>query len=204
MKLSNEFDKYTICLEIPSYMDFELMDTVQGALKQAEHPERVHFAICYQDDNMDMLARLKTIPNCRIKSMRPEDARGTGYARNQCQQLLDDTDDFFLQIDAHMRFVKNWDTILLMQWHSLNDEKAIISSWIPDYNDVTVAVDDTKFDKPPILNGFMCIREFLQNGSCVGTSYYCIGIDDGQVSEEQSMVARKHPLIVANYVFASA
>ena len=112
----------TILVEIAAYCDPEVVNTVHSAIIQADYPERVHFAICYQSDNLEDYNELKKVKNCKIKYLKESEARGSVYARYLCQQLIAD-EKFIFQIDSHMRFVKHWDTKLIEQLLSLNDKK---------------------------------------------------------------------------------
>ena len=140
----------TILVQIPAYKDPELIDTVQGALLQADNPDRVHFAICYQNNDKSGLFVLQKIPNCVIIDIDEPDARGSCYARYLCQKVLHN-EDYIMHIDSHLRFVKHWDSALIRQLHSYNDHKAIISTYTDDYQFESIrslSLTDPFFDKP--------------------------------------------------------
>lgn len=123
-------EKETILVEIASYCDKELLNTVNSAIVQAEYPDRIHFAICYQSDDLNDYQELKKINNCKIIHLTKADAKGSVYARYLCQSLIDN-EKYIYQIDAHMRFVKHWDTKIINQLLSLNDKKAVLSGYPP-------------------------------------------------------------------------
>lgn len=141
------FDK-TILIQIPSYKDKDILNTVYSAFQQADFPERVHFAICYQDDDMRTLHKLKSIPNVKVDHIFPKDARGACYARWRCQQLIDwdNPEDFTLHTDSHMRFSKGWDTFIINKYMTYyeKDPMAIMSTYPPSSNKWL----DKKFDDP--------------------------------------------------------
>ncbi len=150
----------TILVEIASYCDPDLLNTVHSALIQADNPHRIHFAICYQSDDLEIYNKLQHIRNCKVHYLKEEDAKGSCYARYLCQQMIED-EKYVFQIDAHMRFVRHWDTKIIRQLLSLNDPKAILSVYPPSTTDEMLAknFDDTFFDKVPeggvmYLNGF--------------------------------------------------
>lgn len=167
-KLDSEFkaqypyhDK-TILIQIPAYKDKDLLNTVYSALQQANFPERVHFAICYQSDDMRMYHQLLAIPNMKIKYVRLQDARGACYARWCCQQLIDwsNPEDFTFHTDAHMRFTKGWDDDMIADYMTFyeKDKMAILSSYPPSSNNVLdKKFDEPCFDKP---GGATCMRTF--------------------------------------------
>ena len=87
----------TICIEIAAYKEFELMNTVHSALLQADYPERIHFAICYQNDDLTDYNELLKIPNCRIKYFKESETKGLCFARYHCQHLIEN-ETYILQI----------------------------------------------------------------------------------------------------------
>lgn len=118
----------TILLEIPSYMDKELPGTIRSALLNAANPDRVHFAICLQDDRTEVLDYLRgSVPHCGVEYMGLSEARGSCYARNLCQGLWDG-EDFVLWTDSHMRFAWGWDVALLDQWRRTGNKNAVLSA----------------------------------------------------------------------------
>lgn len=140
----------TILLEIASYCDPQLIKTVKSARLQADHPERIHFAICHQDDSWKDYFDLKNIPNCKIKHLSTDESKGSCYARYLCQQMLED-ETFVMHTDSHMRFVKHWDTLIIKQWKSFKDPMAIISVYPPDCNKnemMNYPLDHEAFNNP--------------------------------------------------------
>ena len=164
--LSN--DDKTILIEIPAYRDKQLLKTMDSALIQADHPDRIHFAVCYQDDDMEDYNKLLEYKNCKVSYMKLADAKGLCYARYVCQKMLDD-EDFVLHIDSHMRFVKHWDTQLIKQWYLLNDPKGVISTYLNNYNVPDLfekAVNDPVYDKPRNGHVEVTLRyRFLDNNA---------------------------------------
>ena len=143
----NNNDK--ILILIAAYCDDELLNTVKSALTQADNPDRIYFSICYQSDNLEDYEELKKIKNCRIKYLKASEAKGSCYARYLCKQMIED-EKYVFQIDAHMRFVKHYDTKLIEQLLSLNDPNASISFYPPKCTEEMMKkpVDDKIFDVP--------------------------------------------------------
>ncbi len=142
-------EKEKILIEIASYCDEELLNTVNSAIVQAEYPNRVYFAICYQGDDLDDYYELKKINNCKLIHLKKSEARGSVYARYLCQSLIDD-ETYIYQVDSHMRFVKHWDTKIINQLLSLNDKRAILSGYPPAITPemLTLPLNDKVFDNP--------------------------------------------------------
>ncbi len=149
-----------ILVEIASFCDPELLNTINSALIQADYPERVCFSVCYQSDDVEDYEKLKKIKNCKVVWLKEKEATGSCYARYLCQRLIDD-EKYIYQIDSHMRFVKHWDTKLIEELLSLNDDKAIISFYPPTCTEemMKLSLDDTTFDNPS-NGGLMCVTEF--------------------------------------------
>lgn len=187
-----------ICIEIAAYEDPELLATVFSAVRQADHAERVHFAICYQSDDLHDLHSLRAIKNCRVTHLTQAQSRGTCYARHCCQKLIKDTDDFVFQMDSHMRFVKHWDTLILKQWYELNDKKGILSVYPPNYNDSNHAdksIFDPAYDTPAAGCGMIC--RFFRPDS------YFISFLSHSFNNTMKPGAR-NAFIAAGYMFAPA
>jgi Glycosyltransferase (GlcNAc)/Uncharacterised nucleotidyltransferase len=124
-----------IFIQIAAYRDLELIPTVQDAISQATDPERIGFGICWQyesQEELDYIAPLKTINNCRIKSIPARESRGLGWARSQTEKLWRG-EQYTLQIDAHMRFAEGWDTLLIEMLSLCPSEKPILTTYPPAY-----------------------------------------------------------------------
>eukprot|EP00005_Dracoamoeba_jomungandri_P014145 CAMPEP_0174279720 /NCGR_PEP_ID=MMETSP0439-20130205/62187_1 /TAXON_ID=0 /ORGANISM="Stereomyxa ramosa, Strain Chinc5" /LENGTH=283 /DNA_ID=CAMNT_0015372269 /DNA_START=682 /DNA_END=1533 /DNA_ORIENTATION=- len=79
-------------------------------------------------------------------------ARGPTKARYLAQTLYRG-EDYWLSIDSHTRFVKNWDQILIDMLASCPSEKSIITGYPSGY-ELLNKISDEKF--PP----FLCAKEF--------------------------------------------
>ena len=165
-----------ILIEIASYHDPELFNTINSAIIQADNPERVYFAVCYQGDDEVEYNKLKEINNCKIKWLKEHETKGLCYARDLCQKLIDD-EKYIYQIDSHMRFVKHWDTKMIEELLSLNDARAIISFYPPDCNEemLKLPLDDKSFDNPN-CGGLMYFNGF-RDATTPFVNIYCDTID---------------------------
>ena len=120
-----------IFISIASYRDPELESTIKNAIDNSAYPENLYFGIIHQGLAKE-LPDLSWVRNKKIVSMHPRDARGAGFARSKAMELYDG-EEYFLQIDSHIQFVKNWDSKLINQLNlakikSMND-KVIISAF---------------------------------------------------------------------------
>lgn len=125
-------NKKTIFIAIAAFNESYLKQTIQSAISQAEFPERIFFGINYQssDGCFDDISAFK---NVRVRYSIIDKPSGFGVDR-----LIADSfwqcEDYYLQIDAHMLFEKNWDSgIISMHNKIINSgfEKSIISTFIP-------------------------------------------------------------------------
>jgi len=124
----------TILIQIASYRDSELVKTVRSALANATHASRLKFAIVNQagPETEHLLDEYSGDSRFTIETTSWRNARGVGAARRRTDEMYQD-EDFFLQIDSHMRFTQDWDERLIAQWNACDDLHAIISSYPPAY-----------------------------------------------------------------------
>ena len=190
----------TILIQIPAYKDRDLLNTVYSALQQANFPERVHFAICYQSDDMRMYHQLQSIPNMKIKLVAPKDARGACYARWCCQQLIDweDPEDFTFHTDAHMRFCKGWDDHMIEDYMPFyeKDPMAILSAYPPSSNHYL----DKKFDDPvfDVPGGAQAMRTFGFHDA----KGHFVRIQAENLAENDPRVGSRNVFVSGGYFFS--
>lgn len=120
-----------ILLLIPAYRDLELKGTIKSALKNADKPENLRFAILnqYGPETKDALSLFRgSEKRFKIVEVPWQETRGLGWARHLLEDLYRD-EEYVLQIDAHMVFGKGWDTIAKENMDWCHDEKGVISSY---------------------------------------------------------------------------
>ena len=125
-----------IFVSIASYRDPECQHTVADLFAKAQYPERVSVGICWQADPvLDADCFLFPYPfpsRVREKRYRVEESQGGCWARAEALSLCED-EDYVLQIDAHMRFLPNWDTLLLDTLSRCPTQPAVLSTLPPGY-----------------------------------------------------------------------
>lgn len=131
-----DYDK-KIFISIASYRDKDCPQTILSIFQNATRPHNIFLGICQQNSDEDMDA-LTDIPhdyqnNIRIIRLKDTDAKGPTYARWICSKLYRN-EDYFMQIDSHSKFVKDWDSKLLKMIQSIPDEKAVLSNYPNDWN----------------------------------------------------------------------
>ena len=109
-----------IFVSIASYRDDVSINTINSIYENANEPDNIFLGICPQinkdidDDSINNIKLSKLIideklkKNIRIIRIPYYDAKGPVYARYLCASLLDD-EMYYMQIDSHTTFIKNWD-----------------------------------------------------------------------------------------------
>ena len=123
----------TIFIQIASYRDPELLPTLRDCITKAKYPENLIFGICWQRSETETMEEFADDPRFRILDINYTESKGACWARNLTQSLYKD-EEFTMQIDSHSRFVQDWDGVLLEMWNSLNDSKAILTCYPPNYD----------------------------------------------------------------------
>jgi len=128
----------TIFIQIASYRDPELLNTLKDCIENAEHPDRLRFGICWQhspEDEWDTMDLYKDDDRFRILDVNYKDSTGACWARNSIQQLYKG-ETYTFQLDSHHRFIKNWDTELITMLKGLQAKgyaKPLLTSYISSY-----------------------------------------------------------------------
>lgn len=126
----------TIFISIASYRDPELIPTIKSALENAEDSKRLIFGICWQYDETESLDEFKDDPRFKIIKIPYKYSKGTCWARNMIQSLYDN-ETYYLQLDSHHRFSKNWDTVLIKMLKDLiekDHKKPLLTAYLPSFD----------------------------------------------------------------------
>ncbi len=128
-----------IFIHLPAYREPELLPTIEDAIAQAKYPSKLRFGICRQfhpDDKFDNINKFRKDKRFRIVDIPHEQAKGLPYARAVINSLIKPTDDYILQLDAHHRFIKDWDVELVTMHRQLEKQgkKPILTGYLPQYN----------------------------------------------------------------------
>ena len=128
--------KRSIFVAIPSYRDPDCVNTIRDLFEKAARPDEITVGVYLQ------LNMAQDLPSClchelprefanqtRFKLVSNDDAAGPGYARNQVHSLLCD-ETYILNIDAHTRFIKDWDAVLVDMLNALpSPEQSILTTY---------------------------------------------------------------------------
>lgn len=172
----------TIFLMIASYRDFQCHETITSAFSLADHPERLFVGAVDQIVPGDMTCTYTeqtceenpSQPICKYRSqisvytMNAEMATGPVTARHIGDRLYRGQ-YFVMQMDAHCKFVRHWDTDIIGQFRMTGNEMAVLSSYL---SDVQGSIDrdfkSTRNTRPIMCNsdfeGIMPAR-YLRHGA---------------------------------------
>ena len=137
--MGKRIKKGKIFVQIASYRDPELNNTLEDMLANADNPDKLVICIAHQfskDDEWDNLDKYKDDKRFKILSIPYQDAKGACWARNLIQQEYD-KEEYTLQLDSHHRFVKSWDTKVIKMYEKLRkngSNKPLLTSYISSYD----------------------------------------------------------------------
>ena len=133
----------TIFVNIAAFRDYEANATLHWLYERAEHPQRVFVGlICqmdyghpeeqciYPDMWEEMCGTQAWCPSDNIlsRTFDAKHARGPTYARHLAS-LLYRGEAYFMMIDSHNRFVRNWDTRIVNEHRKIGRSKAVLSTY---------------------------------------------------------------------------
>lgn len=180
----------TIFVQIASYRDRDLPRTVESAISRAAFPERLRFGICWQYDEktFDDLEPWRDDDRVRVDEVYYRKSEGCTWARSRANELFDG-EDYYLQIDAHMRFAAGWDETLIAMLESIDAPRPILTVYPPSFH-----VDDEGDDVLSELRehhvlALASINEHLQTRQTT------------RVAPDQESPG-KSPLVAAGFLFA--
>jgi hypothetical protein len=128
-----------IFIQIASFSDPELIPTIKDCINNAKYPENLVFSICRQyhpDNTFDDLSEYKKDERFKVLNVLYTETLGACWARHQLQKQYDG-EEYTLQIDSHMRFVKDWDEISINMIKDLQlkgYEKPLLTGYVSSYD----------------------------------------------------------------------
>lgn len=152
-----------IFIQIASYRDPQLKSTIKHCIERSKYPENLVFCICWQhsvDDVWDELDEFKDNQQFTILDFDYRESKGACWARYQTQKRWSG-ESHSLQLDSHMRFIENWDEVLLDIWSSLEDPKAIITGYPPSF--FPDSPEDEWYKVPQICNVYRFDHKYTLN-----------------------------------------
>ncbi len=119
-----------IFISIASYQDKLLPVTIHSAYSAAKYKDNLTFGVVDQCDFKLDFSKSKLSSQITYTHLDPEAARGPCWARSLAQTLMKD-EEYFLQVDSHTLFEKNWDEYLLQYINTIkkNHDNPVISAY---------------------------------------------------------------------------
>lgn len=134
----------SIFISIASYRDPEIIKTIKSLINNSSNSQELYFGIVSQDARNKHPDFNWLGERARVINMHYKDARGAGYARKLAMSLYNGQ-DYFLQIDSHMRFENKWDermiNILKEAQKEAKTNKVILSQFPAPYIALTDGSD---------------------------------------------------------------
>jgi hypothetical protein len=126
-----------IFVQIPSYRDSQLVDTVDSLIRNAYNKQGLRISICWQHSKSEKLPK-KILDNDQIHiiDINFKQSEGANWARSIIQKNWNG-EKFTLLIDSHTRLVKDWDKKLIEMYLSLKQvgvKKPILTGYPPSFN----------------------------------------------------------------------
>jgi len=120
----------TIFVAIAAYNEPDLEQTIESCLSNSANPERIRFGVWahYNKEQMPNLDR----ENVKFISCAEPGMLGVCAGRLNAISLYED-EDFYLQIDAHMLFQKDWDKKVIASYKRIlkDFDKPLITTYVP-------------------------------------------------------------------------
>lgn len=147
---SNETSEGLIFVSIASYRDSECPRTVQSLLSQARFPENLRIVVFEQNDPSDV--KVSPQDNVKVIHTHYTNAMGPVWARYVIQREWEG-EAYYLQIDSHTLFSKNWDVKCIEMLDKCGD-KAVLTQYPPEYDLETRNIPEEKLRDGLYIEGF--------------------------------------------------
>eukprot|EP01059_Diplonema_ambulator_P013319 TRINITY_DN23850_c0_g1_i1.p1 TRINITY_DN23850_c0_g1~~TRINITY_DN23850_c0_g1_i1.p1 ORF type:complete len:492 (+),score=46.05 TRINITY_DN23850_c0_g1_i1:46-1476(+) len=141
----------TVHVSISSYRDDLCGRTLFELFNFAKNPKNVKVGVVEQflegdtrcvEEYCKMMKEEKNLEECPytdrvdILALEAGEAQGPMHARSFGGKLIGD-EEFCLQIDSHIRAVQDWDSKLIEEWESAENEYAVLSTYVQKIEDMT-------------------------------------------------------------------
>ena len=122
-----------IFISIASYKDQDLLNTIASLNKNADNPDQLRIVVLNQSSSFSSV-NTPPFSNVEMFYIDSSKSKGVCWARKIIQSLAGD-EDYYMQIDAHMRVAKGWDTKMIHYLNVANSQKPILSFYPPGFED---------------------------------------------------------------------
>lgn len=154
-----------IFISIASYRDKQLIPTIKDCINKSKYPNNLVFGLCWQHDEKESLEEFHKDNRFRILDIDYTKSRGACWARNSIQNLYDG-EKYYLQLDSHHRFIRDWDQILIDMIRNLKSDKPILTG----YCTVLDIANDQKLNNSPLK--IVAFEDFSTDGNLMLKPHY--------------------------------
>lgn len=184
-----------IFVSVASYRDKELVKTLNSLVDHARFKRNLVVSVFNQEDPR-RLPDLSFVPNLNHMTTHFKNAKGAGWARKQLMETYNG-EDFFFQIDSHMRFAENWDVRLMTMYEQVaemtGNKKIILSQFPAPYKLFTNGKEHYPIDDPYFWD--------QPSWTSVVRTTHNVWAGNREVMSDFSKPHRSHT-VLAGYVFA--
>jgi hypothetical protein len=117
-----------IFVSIAAYRDPQLVPTIEDCIAKAKDPRRLRFGICWQHQQGEDVLPFRPDECFRILAVDWRESQGACWARSEVMKLWKG-EQWFLQVDSHCRFARDWDTRLIEEMRLTESPKPILSTY---------------------------------------------------------------------------
>lgn len=121
-----------ILVQIACRLDKELKKTIIDLYDKADNPSEIEVIVVNQDFENDMWKQSDFPYNVTIINIDESKTRNLAHSRSFCKLFISPSHKYFMNIDAHSRFDKGWDTILITAYENYG-KKCMISVYPKGY-----------------------------------------------------------------------
>lgn len=134
----------SVFVSVASYRDKHCSRTLESMYENSANPAKLFVGLCIQNDDGDEPCFLKNPAlapyknNIRTIYLSHYEAKGPTWARYLCTTLMQ-KEDYFLQVDSHTLFDKDWDSKLITMVADIkantSSKDVVLSHYPPLYED---------------------------------------------------------------------
>ncbi len=136
--------------------------TINSLYENAKYPENIFVGLCQQNDEKDIDCNPKWNSQIRTIRVKHTEAKGPTWARYLCSTLFYN-ETYYLQIDSHCLFSRDWDSKLINMIKRLKTSgvnKPILSHYTREHT-VKDTLGDVKEQVPGICKSFVNERGII-------------------------------------------
>lgn len=121
-----------ILVQIACRLDKELKKTIIDLYDKADNPDEIEVIVVNQDFENDMWKQSDFSDKVTLINLDESKTRNLAHSRSFCKLFIKPSHKYFMNIDAHSRFDKGWDTILITAYENYG-KKCMISVYPKGY-----------------------------------------------------------------------